>query len=78
MFSVQQENATKFGTKNLILHMFLYHQGTSSGYITVDSFRISFNLNCIIQLKQFYNIAAKDSSRKKCYYFGWSTRLFNE
>ena len=36
---------------------------------------ISFNLNCIMQLKQFSNIAIKGSSRKKCYYFWWSTWL---
>ena len=34
---------------------------------------VSFNLNCIMQLKQFYNIATKVSSRQKCYYFWWST-----
>ena len=28
-----------------------------------------------MQLKQFYNIATKASSRKKCYYFWWSTWL---
>ena len=28
-----------------------------------------------MQLKQFYNIATKVSSRKKCYYFCWSTWL---
>ena len=28
-----------------------------------------------MQLKQFYDIAAKISSRKKCYYFWWSTWL---
>ena len=27
---------------------------------------------------QFYNIATKVSCRKKCYYFWWSTWLFNE
>ena len=32
------------------------------GYIMVDSCIISFNFNCIMQLKQFYNIV---SSRKK-------------
>ena len=32
---------------------------------------ISFNLNCIMQLKQFYNIATKVSSRKKCYSLRW-------
>ena len=36
---------------------------------------ISFNLNCIMQLKQLYNMATKVSSRKKCYYFWWSTWL---
>ena len=48
---------------------------TSYGYIIVDSGIISFNLNFIIQLKQFYNIATKVSSRKKCYYFWWFTWL---
>ena len=33
------------------------------------------NLNCIMQLKQFYYTATKVSSRKKCYYFWWSTWL---
>ena len=36
---------------------------------------ISLNLNCSMELKQFYNIATKFSSRKKCYYFWWSTWL---
>ena len=36
---------------------------------------IAFNLNYIMQLKQFYNIANKGSSRKKCYYFWWFTWL---
>ena len=48
---------------------------TSYGYITVDSCIISFNLNFIMQLKQFCYIATKVSSRKKCYYFWWSTWL---
>ena len=30
-----------------------------------------------MQLKQFYNIATKVSSRKKCYYFWWSTWLIS-
>ena len=47
----------------------------SYGYIIVDSCIISFDFNCIMQLKQFYDIATKVSSRKKCYYFGWSTWL---
>ena len=50
---------------------------TSYGYNIVDSGIISFNLNCIMQLKQFYNIATKVSSRKKWYYFWWSTWLFS-
>ena len=51
---------------------------TSFGYIIVDSCIISLNLNCILQLKQFYNIATKVSCRKKCYYFWWSTWLQNK
>ena len=43
---------------------------TFYGYIIVDSGIISFNLKCIVDFKQFHNIAAtKVSSRKKCYYF---------
>ena len=34
---------------------------------------ISLNLNCIMQLKQLYNIATKVSSRKLCYNVWWST-----
>ena len=64
-FSKWMFTATKFGSKNRILHIFLYHKVTSYDYIIVDSCIISFNLNCIIQLKQFYNIATKVSSRKK-------------
>ena len=41
----------------------------------MDSRIISLNLNCILQLKQIYNIATKVSCRKKCYYFWWSTWL---
>ena len=41
----------------------------------MDSCIISLNLNCILQLKQFYNIATKVSYRKKCYYFWSSTWL---
>ena len=75
IFTVQQENATKFGSTNCILHIFLCHLVTSYGYIIVNSCIIWFNLNCIMQFKQFYSIATKVSSRKKCYYFGWSTWL---
>ena len=38
---------------------------------------ISLNMNCILQLKQFYNKATKVSCRKKCYYFWWSTWLLS-
>ena len=38
---------------------------TFYGYIIVDWCIISFNLNCIMQFKQFYNIASKVRSRKK-------------
>ena len=41
----------------------------------MDSCIISLNLNCVLQLKQFYNKATKFSCRKKCYYFWWSTWL---
>ena len=64
MFTVQQENATKFGNKKWNFAHFLYHWVTSYGYIIVGSCIIPFNLNCIMQLKQFYNIATKVSSRK--------------
>ena len=74
-FTVQQENATKFGSKNDILLIFLYHKATSYGYILVDLCIISFNLNCVMQLKQFYNIATKVTNRKKCYFSWWSTWL---
>ena len=38
---------------------------TPYGYVIVNSCIISFNCNCIMQLKQFYNIATKVTSRKK-------------
>ena len=53
MFAVQRKNATKFGSKNKILHIFLYHWVTSDGDIILDSWIITLNLNCILQLKQF-------------------------
>ena len=34
-----------------------------------------FDLTCIMQLEQFHYKATKVSSRKKCYYFWWSTWL---
>ena len=73
MFTIQQENATKFDSKNEILQILLYHYVASYGYIIVDLCIISLNLNCIMQWKQFYNITTKVSSRKKCYYFWWYT-----
>ena len=48
MFTAQQENATTFGSKNEILHIFLFHWVTTYGYIIVDLCMISFNLNCIM------------------------------
>ena len=60
---------------NLPIH--LYHQVTSYRYFIVDSCIHSLNLKCIIQLKQFYNIATKVSSTKKWYYFWWFTWLLN-
>ena len=35
MFTVYHKNATKFGSKNEILHIFLYHWVISYGYIIV-------------------------------------------
>ena len=52
-----------------------YYFWWSPWLIIMDSCILSFHLNCIMQLKQFYNIATKVSSRKKCYYFWWSTWL---
>ena len=49
---------------------------TSYGYIIGDSYEISFDFDCIMQLKQYYNIATKVSGRKMCYYFWWSTWPF--
>ena len=44
--------------------------------LNYNGFRHNFNnLNCIMPLKQFYTISTKVSSRKKCYYFWWSTWL---
>ena len=75
MFTVYEENATKFGSKNEILQIFVYNKVAFYRYIIVDLCITSFNLNYIMQLKQFYNIATKVSSRKKCYYVWWSTWL---
>ena len=44
---------------------FLYHLVAPYGYIIVNYGIISFNFNCIMELKQFYNIATKVSGRKK-------------
>ena len=67
IFTFWHKNTTKFGRKNEFLHIFFYHWVTSYIYIRMDLCIIAFNLNCIMQLKQFYNIATKVSSRKKCY-----------
>ena len=53
-----------------ILQIVLYHWVTSYGYIIVDSCIISFNLSCIMQLKQFNNIAIKVCSRESATTFG--------
>ena len=53
MFTVWQENATKCGNKIKFNTFFLYHLVTYFGYIIVDSWIISFDLYCLIQLKQF-------------------------
>ena len=37
MFTAKHKNATKFGSTNEILHILLYHQVTSYGYIIMDS-----------------------------------------
>ena len=49
---------------------------TFYGCIIMDSCIISFNFNCIMQLKQFWNTFTKVSSTKKCYYFWWSPWLY--
>ena len=67
---MQQENAAKFGSKNEILHIFLYHLVTSYGYIIVALCIISFNMNRIMQLKQLFNISTKVSGRKSATTFG--------
>ena len=43
---------------------------TSYGYNIVDSCIISFDLNFIMELKQFYNIATKVSSKNSATTFG--------
>ena len=60
-----KKNATKFGSKNEILQILLYHQVASYVYLIVNLCIISSSLNYIIKLKQFHNIATKVSSRKK-------------
>ena len=55
----------------VISHIFLYHQLTSYGYVIVNSCITSFHLNCIMQLKQIYNIATQVSSRKSAATFGY-------
>ena len=67
LFSFCEINATKFGSKNKILHTIIYHYRTSYGYIImiiVDSCMISFHVDCIMQLKKSYHIATNSCSRK--------------
>ena len=66
-------NATKFGSKNQILHIIIYHYMTSYGYIImiiVDSCMIWFHFDCIMQLKKSYHIATNVCSRKRATTFG--------
>ena len=66
-------NATKFGSKNKILHTIIYHYMTSYGYIImiiVDSCMIWFNLDCIMQLMESYHIATNVCSKKSATTFG--------
>ena len=44
----------------------------------MDSCIISFNLNCIMELKLSYNIAIKVNSRKRVLLLWWSTWLYSE
>ena len=65
-------NATKFRSKNLILHTIIYHYMTSYGsiiMIIVDSCMICFHFDCIMQLKKSY-IATNVCSRKSATTFG--------
>ena len=66
-------NATKFGSKNWILHTIIYHYVTSYGYIVmiiIDSWMLWFHFHCIMQLKISYYIATNVSSRKNATTFG--------
>ena len=64
MFTVYQENTTKFGNEKKIIHTFLslsdFRWLCYSGFMHACIY-----LKCIMQLKQFYNKATKVSSRKK-------------
>ena len=66
-------NATKFDSKNHILHTIIYHYMTSYGYIIIiiaDSCMIWFNFDCIMQLKKSYHIVTNVCSRKSATTFG--------
>ena len=66
-------NATKFGSKNLILYSIIYHYMTSYGYIImiiVDSRTIWFRFDCIMQWKKSHHIATNVCSRKSATTFG--------
>ena len=71
--SFREINATKFGSKNLILHTIIYHYMTSYDYIImiiVDACIIWFHFDCIMQLKKSYHIATNVCSRKSATTFG--------
>ena len=72
-FSFCEINATKFGSKNEILHTIVYHYMTSYSYIImiiVDSCMNWFHFDCIMQLKKSYPIATNVCSRKSVTTFG--------
>ena len=76
-------NATKFGSKNCILHIIIYHSMTSYGYIImtlVNSCMIWFHCDCIMQMKKSFHIATNVCSRKSAticgdlpYCWSWCT-----
>ena len=68
-----ETNATKFGSKNTILHIIMYHYMTSYDYIImliVDSCMIWFDFDCIMQLKNSLHIATNVCSGKSATTFG--------
>ena len=66
-------NATRFDSKNKIVHTIIYHYMTSYRYISitvVDSCMIWFHFDCIMQLKKSYHIAINVCGRKSATTFG--------